>query len=254
MTIARHCLHVTDVAELAEFYSGTLGMRNFGTSAAPLLGYDRKRCLLELHGGAKNTTDASQSDFYWKIGLTLRDLDHAVHYLRRQGWPVSDPMQFGDIGYLCHLRDPQGFAIELLQQGFEGREKPSGEGHAIGGQANIAHITLRINDIAQARTYCEENLGLRLISVQPVPDYGFCLYFFSGDAEDPPDADLQAVGNREWLWARPYALLELQHVFDGRITPSVRAGDQAGFAGFALRKDRDTDLNYVSTTDLRTWC
>ena len=32
---------------------------------------------------------------------------------------VSDPTQFYDIGYLCHLTDPDGFSIELLQHTFE---------------------------------------------------------------------------------------------------------------------------------------
>lgn len=253
MTISRHCLRVRDVPELVAFYTRTLGMQNFGTAGVPLLGYDQKQCLLELHGGATHAGDATQSDFYWKIGITLRDLDHAVRYLRRQGLAVSDPRQFRDIGYLCHMRDPQGFVIELLQQGFQGREKPAGEGHAIGGQATLAHITLRVSDIDSARVHCEESLGLRLISVQPVSEYGFCLYFFSGNDELPPDPDLQSVANRQWLWERQYALLELQHVFDGQITPPARGADQAGFSGFAVRKDRNADLKYVAATDLHTW-
>ncbi len=253
MTIARHCLRVTDIAQLRPFYTDTLGMCDFGTGEAPLLGYDRNRCLLEWRGGAKYPIHAGPSDFYWKIGITLRDLDYAVGYLQQRGWPVSQPRQFGDIGYLCHLRDPQGFVIELLQHGFCGHEKPAGAGHPIGGQATFAHITLRVNDIDAARAHCEHNLGLRLISVQPVPDHRFCLYFFSGDREEPPHDDLQAVGNRQWLWERPYALLELQHVFDGGVGPPGPEAGQAGFTGFAVRKDGAAGLTYVNAADLNDW-
>lgn len=254
MTLSRHCLRVVDARNLAAFYTETLGMQNFGTARAPLLGFDPQRCLMELHAGAARPFEPAPTDFYWKIGLTVRNLDKAVRALRLEGWPVSEPRQFRDIGYLCHLQDPQGFTIELLQQGFQGHEKPAGAGHAIGGQATLAHITLRVNDIASARTVCEQALGLQLLSVQPVPEHGFCLYFYTADDETPPHADLQSVDNREWLWARPYALLELQHVFDGHVESPVIAEDQAGFTGMALQKERKSNPTYVSTAELKPFC
>ena len=250
--IARHRLRVADTAELAGFYTGLLGMRTFGTAEAPLFGYDEAECLIAFEGGAVPSRTVTRQDFYWKIGITVRDLDHAVAFLRRQGWPVSDPRQFRDIGYLCHLNDPQGFAIELLQQGFEGRHSAAGEGHPVGGQATLAHITLRVNDIDAAQADCER-LGLHLISVQPVNPFGFCLYFFAGVQETLPIADLAAVGNREWLWARPYALLELQHVFAGDVRPPDGNEAAEGFAGFALRDPGDGALRTVRPSDMAGW-
>jgi len=254
MTLSRHCLRVVDPQNLAEFYTDTLGMRNFSAAHAPLLGFDAERCLVELHAGAAQPFEPAPRNFYWKIGITVGNLDQAVDHLKQAGWPVSEPRQFRDIGYLCHLRDPQGFTIELLQQGFQGHEKPATAGHAIGGQATLAHITLRVSDITSARTACEQTLGLRLLSVQPVPEHGFCLYFYSADDELPPDADLQAVDNREWLWERPYALLELQHVFDGGVTSPIIGADQAGFMGLAIQVERETDLTYVPASDLQPFC
>lgn len=254
MTLLRHCLRVVDPRNLATFYTQTLGMRNFGTAHAPLLGFDPERCLMELHAGAAQPFEPAPRDFYWKVGITLRNLDQAVHHLKQVGWPFSEPRQFRDIGYLCHLRDPQGFTIELLQQGFQGHEKPATAGHAIGGQATLAHITLRVSDIASARTVCEQALGLRILSVQPVRELGFCLYFYSADGETPPQADLQSVDNREWLWERPYALLELQHVFDGRVASPVIAPNQAGFVGLAIQTERETDPTYVPAADLQPLC
>jgi catechol 2,3-dioxygenase-like lactoylglutathione lyase family enzyme len=250
MKIARHCLRVTDASELAAFYGRYLGMRNFGTQEVPLLGYDPTQCLLELRGAARQPYNSGRNDFYWKIGITLCDLDHAVDFLRQQGWPVSDPRQFGDIGYLCHLSDPQGFSIELLQQGFEGHKSPAGEGHPIGEQSTFAHITLRVNDISAARSFCEQDLGMRLMSVQPVTEYGFCLYFYCGSDENLPNPDLESVGNREWLWKRPYALLELQHVFSGQVNQPVLDDDHAGFGGFGIRTKPDAELTYIQPARL----
>ncbi|MEM6462817.1 MAG: VOC family protein [Pseudomonadota bacterium] len=253
MKITRHCLRVKNPEELVDFYEATLGMRNFGEGKSPLLGYDAKQCLLELSGGARQDYIAEPDALYWKIGITVRDLDAAVISLQQWGHDVTDPRQFRDIGYMSHLRDPQGFSIELLQQGFEGRAQPAGNGHPVGGQATLSHITLRVNNIEAARLHCENRLGMRLMSVQPVDDYGFSLYFFCWSNERLPKSDLEAVENREWLWARPYALLELQHIFAGTVHPTQSDDKQADFAGFAYQAEKGGAHNYVPAYVMNEW-
>lgn len=253
MRFARHVLNVETLAGLSEFYCDVLGMGSFGTEKRPLFGFDPDQCLLEFRADAKGAYVAEANDFYWKIGITLRDLDAAVAYLRGRGQAVPDPRQFRDIGYMSKLVDPNGFAIELLQQGFEGKSRPAGEGHPVGAQAILAHITLRVTDLAAARSFCEETLGLRLISVQPVEPFGFCLYFYCWSDEALPNEDLRAVENREWLWRRPYTLLELQHLeSDGA---SVRKTDPAvsGFGGFAFGdgRNRAAELRYLSLEEMQ---
>ncbi len=249
MTIARHCLRVQNAAELADFYTGVLGMKNFGTPDAPLLGFDAAQCLLELRHGADAPFEARRDHFYWKIGITCRDLDKAVAHLNDQGCNIPPAYQFGDIGYMTHLQDPEGFPIELLQQGFEGRAKPTPAGHPVGGQATLAHITVRITDLEKARTHCENHLGMRLMSVQPVHGRGFCLYFYCWSEEALPDENLEAVENREWLWSRPYALLELQHLeADGSVVTMPDPG-KAGFEAIAYRFGSAPDLHYVALFD-----
>ena len=157
-------------------------------------------------------------EFYWKIGITLQNLDHAVCFLRSKNITVSDPIQFQNVGYMAHIVDPDGHAIELLQQGFEGNESDPGNGHPIGAQAILAHITLRIVDLEVAQIWIEKH-GLRLMSVQPIAARAFTLYFYSWSEEQRPNADLQAVENREWLWARPYTILELQHLQSAATAP-----------------------------------
>ena len=235
---------------MSEFYCDILGMGSFGTKEVPLFGFDPDQYLLEFRSGAAEPFETASNDFYWKIGITLRDLDAAVAYLRQRGLPVPAPYQFRDIGYMTKLRDPNGFIIELLQQGFEGHSQPSGDGHPIGGQATLAHITLRITDLVAAQTYFGTRLGMRLMSVQPVRDLDFCLYFYAWSNEALPHPNLTAVENRQWLWSRPYALIELQHLESSGAEVRKVGPDCAGFNGFACATEKDAAPHYVTLSEL----
>ena len=235
MNLARHCIRVEDFSDLSNFYGDVLGMRNFGTGSRPLFGYDENACLLEFHDGAERAYAPNERDLYWKLGITLHDLDHAVSFLRSRHYDVTEPHQFRDIGYMCHLRDPKGFAIEFLQHGLQGNTESVESGHPIGHQATLAHMSLRVKNIKGARSFCETQLGMRLMSIQPVNDLDFCLYFFAWSHEDLPTPDLRAIENREWLWQRPYMLLELQHVPSSPEPFRIPAPDESGFAGLAYQ-------------------
>ena len=153
---------------------------------------------------------------YWKLGLTTNHVDSAYRFLTNRGWRVSNPLQFRDIGYLCHLRDPDGLNLELLQHDFG---KPLPNDSAVLPELRIAHVTLRIAD-PQASLDFYQNLGLKLLSIQPVVPHRFTLFFLADTQEAPPNNDLQAVSNRPWLWRRPYPVLELQHCWDLRPEPA----------------------------------
>ncbi len=77
MRLTRLVLRVRDAPELAGFHTGLLGMRLFAPGEPTLLGYDRTQCLLELREADVAPYSADQTDLYWKIGITLRDLDAA---------------------------------------------------------------------------------------------------------------------------------------------------------------------------------
>ena len=173
---------------------------------------------------------------YWKIGLTVRDLDYAVSGLKTLGVTTSTPHQFRDIGYLCHLTDPSGSPIELLQQGFEGRASEAGAGHPVGGQATLAHLTFRTRNIMESDELFIRRLGMRRISRQPVDDLDFELHFYSGVDDAPPDPALDARLVREWLWRRPYAVIEVQYL-KGKREPLAGA-EVSGFERFLLDNDR----------------
>nr|WP_171101367.1 VOC family protein [Ruegeria sp. HKCCD7255] len=211
-------LRVADPEVLARFYRDLLGMRIQADGEARRVGYAGVDAdLLLLPGGGGFTADRGQR--YWKIGITLPNVDLAARHLNDLGVPVSTPRQFQDIGYMCHLSDPAGFEIELLQQDFEGnRPEGAGDPDAPFADATIGQITLRTGDIAAEDAICRR-LGMRLLSVQDVADYGFDLHFYAFTDETPPDADLWAVENREWLWKRLYTTLEFQHITDAQFAP-----------------------------------
>lgn len=255
-------LRVRDFEGLAGFYGGQLGMTR--VSAGPtgeIYGYGGIQSYLHFVPTATAPFAPGADDFYWKVGITLQNLDAAVAFLRTQGLSLPDPYQFRDIGYMTKLTDPNGLIIELLQQGFEGREDPLPAGHQIGGQktgghpigaqATLAHITLRVTDLDAAKAFFETRLGMRLMSVQPVTDLGFCLYFYAWSAETLPHPDLKSVANREWLWRRPYTLIELQHLEAAPAPVQKAAPETCGFDGFTYLDQAEGRPVTLSLADLR---
>lgn len=193
---------------------------------------ERLDARLELHEGTVARSPADD-DAYWKIGLTLDEVDLAHDCLIAQGIPVSAPAQFLDVGYLCHLRDPDGYAIELLQKDFEVDHRPRAAtpGAPLGSTPTLGQITLRVPDADAALAFCRHTLGMRLLSRQVVRPHRFTLYFLAFTDEEPPDPNLDAVPNRPWLWRRPYTTLELQHRWEA---PPPRTSADAGFEGVVV--------------------
>ena len=245
MKVLTNHLTVVDGQAQERFYREVLGMRAIRDG----LGYGGGQMALQFEPGAAAPYTPDPLDLYWKIGITLRDLELAVDHLRGLGVAVSDPRQFRDIGYLCHLRDPEGLQIELLQQGFEGNHADAGSGHPVADQATLAHLTLRVTNIEGAARFFGETLGMRLMSVQPVPERQFTLYFYAWGREALPNPDLAAVENREWLWARPYTFIELQHLESADGLKAVLGGE-AGFSGFTYGDS--TNPQFASASDIRT--
>ena len=70
----------------------------------------------------------------------------------QSGTAVSVPTQFRDIGYLCHMADPEGRSIELLQHSFATNfvkplEQPK---KTLGQDSLIGQVTLRCSDISKS--------------------------------------------------------------------------------------------------------
>ncbi|CAF1047264.1 unnamed protein product [Didymodactylos carnosus] len=262
LRLTHNILRVSNPKELINFYIEKFGMKEGGISQSAsetynisTVGYlsNPKSVQLEFHNVPnKSYTSQHKNEgrgVYWKIGVTLRDVDLAVDILQKKNVHVSNGKQFEDIGYLCHLSDPNDFTIELLQHDFKQnfrKPQPDTNFPELKQPACIGQITLNVSDIKKTLTFYEQILGMKLLSIQDVSQYGFKLYFLAWTDEEPPKKresndkrdnytwDLyDATQNREWLWKRPYTTIELKH--GGSVEPFVDLKDgDVGFEGLRI--------------------
>lgn len=231
MKLAFTRLHVDTSATkgVIEWYSQRLGMSvlkemRSETDLIHWVGFENKpesaciefRSHIQQASPPKLYIPKLSSDVYWKIGLSLADVDTARSQLMSHGVDVTQPRQFRDIGYLCHLNDPFGYSIELLQRDFQHNfcsdriKSFLNPTLALHQQTHMGQITLRVSDIEKSLRFYESSLGMKLLSRQNIPDM-FDLYFLACTDEKPPSDNLNDVKIREWLWKRPYTTLELQY-------------------------------------------
>ena len=237
--LAGVALCVSAPEKLAEFYVTYLGMTLTRSGSELRVGYGGQDAYLALRPARSEVPyQHGRNDAYWKIGITVPDVDAAFAQLTRRGLNITQPHQFQDIGYLCHITDPEGFQIELLQHTFEGAPKTARGDPArpLGGGCRIGQVTLRTDDIAPELDHYQRALGMTLLSRQPVDTYGFELYFLAFTNDRPPDADVSAIANRPWLWQRPYTTLEIQHRLNAPVAIKKRDDLAPGFDGLILVK------------------
>ena len=225
-SLAAITLNVRNPLKLAEFYCDTLGMVRFERNGEVAVGYGGQGAALILRSSS-NISDYqhAQNHRYWKIAITLPNLDLAHDQLTKKGIDAPNPRQFREIAYLTHITDPEGHIVELIQHTFDGKPRDD-EGDPVaplGGGAQLGLITFRTDNIEREMVHCLEELGMSYLSRQPVADLGFDLYFFAFTKEKQPNPDVNAVTNREWLWQRPYTVLEFQHRLDGEKILHVEA-------------------------------
>lgn len=190
-----------------EFYCNVLGMVEFADQS---VGYPGEGARLSFVP-AETDHVPSADDLYWKIALAVPDLDLACCQLAEKGTPVGKPEQFGDIGYLAHLKDPEGFTIELIAHRFQGEASPAPiDPGLFGGGAVLNLLTLRCASEELIAEKCE-GWGMKRLAIMPVERYGFTLHFYAFTDEEPPSADPRAIENRSWVYQRPYTVFEVQH-------------------------------------------
>lgn len=242
--IAAITLNVRDPEHLAQFYCSKLGMHRVEHGSDVAVGYGGDGAALVFRP-AIGDYEHQPHDRYWKIAITLPDLDLAHAQLLQNGVSATDPHQFRDIAYLCHLADPEGFVIELLQHTFQNSRGPNAGDPALplGGGAQIGLITLRSDDIRADLARCRNDLGMVYLSRQDVSAFGFDLHFLAFTAETPPVPDIDSVQNREWLWQRPYTVLEFQNRLDGKKVHHIPP-DTPGAASVSLKSTPFGDLDF----------
>ncbi len=266
LRVAYHTLRISDPEASLAFYQEKLGLSLHGHANSTVdatriqhyfLGFahpdvdpeinhwDRGHqttTLLELIYRADqptidNASHGTEKVGYWKIGITLADVDLARQNLIEVDTIVSEPKQFHDVGYLCHLSDPDGYTIELLQHRFADNHQPSLPlaNYRLGCVATFGQITLRVKDPEKSLDFYIRGLGMQLLSRQVIEAHRFTLYFLACTEERPPYADVDDVRNREWLWQRPYTVLELQHIWGTELSEfQYRVAPTTGFEGVSF--------------------
>jgi catechol 2,3-dioxygenase-like lactoylglutathione lyase family enzyme len=277
LKLTHNILRVKDPSQLIKFYVNNFGMEDIkiSTSSFPynvsVLGYTTNYdenfnkasdtlpspTLLEFHHNDSSTNTPSlansgPSNVYWKMGITLYDVDYARKILQSKQVNITDASQFEDIGYICHLKDPNGFCIELLQHDFEktfkaniikNGKQPLIDNFPLGYPSCIGQITLHASDMDKTQKFYRDLLDMKLLSVQEVLQFDFTLYFFAWTNENPPKSDIKdATVNREWLWKRPYTTIEIRHFNNQRKIPPFRDLQQNGI-GFEGLRVMCNDLN-----------
>lgn len=178
-------------------------------------------------------------DNYWKFSLFVDDIVKTADTLRSRGVEVTEPVQFGEVGYLAHFNDPEGFAIELIQRTFKscgpkGSSPTSPAGSAASTPPQLGLITLRTCDPLQSVAFYERRAGLRLfVRMYVERGKGFTLYFLGPQHLSPPSANIDAVENREWLYQQHELFVELQHYWgsewQAEFTLADRLDEPSGF-------------------------
>ncbi len=219
-------LRCLDPQSQREFYCSVLGMTEFPDHS---VGYGESEARLHFVPATQGY-DPSSNDLYWKIAIAIPNIELASQQLIERGVVVGNPHQFRDIGFLAHFTDPEGFTVELIEHWFEGhRQEEVTDPRLLGGGAHLNLLTLRTGNIERVIETCE-GWGMRLLSIQPVVEHGFTLYFYAFTDDCPPSSDLYSVENRPWLYQRRYTVLEIQHVHDAASMnkASKMAGGYAG--------------------------
>ena len=215
-------LRVSNPDEQKRFYCNVLGMRDQGRGC---VGYSETQVALKF-APAETPYISQASDLYWKIAISVPNIELACTQLLSAGVGCSEPHQFEDVGYLAHFTDPEGFSIELIDHEFKNERRVTQfDLDLLGGGPHLSLVTLRTADIKAVESTLL-GWGMQKLSIQPIPAYGFTLHFYAFTDDIPPDDTLTAVANRTWVYQRTYTVLELQHVdtLERETVPTSHAG------------------------------
>lgn len=248
MSITNHRLQISEPKTSLDFYINKLGMLlisqyEVNSKRHYFLSFSEKQdACLELVFDPETvfsvTSQPSLTEGYWKYSIAVPNLTLAREHLLLQGINIGSPFEVKNIAYLCHLTDPDGYCIELIQHYFANNNRKilSSSNSFQECQPTLNLSALRVKQIDKSLAFYTK-LGMRLVSRQKVEGRNMHLYFLSFNSELPPSLDIDAVSVREWLWQRPYTLLELQHTDDieSKIDFNYRTSTDSGFLGFDIK-------------------
>lgn len=245
MSLSAHQLLIHQPERTLAFYQRQLGMAlidQFGTAMGThyrlrFPDQDTRQASLELiHAPDQPLNIApqpSQTEGYWKISVAVPDIHAARTRLIQSGVETGNVFSVADVATLCHLKDPEGYCIELLEYAPQAPIDPV---LPLGGEARLLLSTYRVKDPRRSLEYYQQR-GWYLLSRQIIASRQMTLYFLAPVNEPLPVQDIDAIENRPWLWQRPYTLLEWQHIWgtEHSDTFNYRTDRSGGFVGLELQ-------------------
>ena len=240
--IAQLYLYMSKVDATLDFYTKTLGMslvkqEQINDLEHYHLSYGNKEASLVLIYKPDFKRQQLNNEGYWKIALSVADLDIARDALIESNIEVGPAFQVPNVAYLCHFKDPEGYTIELIQHKFEANHESQEANHefALKTPTVFSLITYRSKHINKSLQFYQD-LGMRLLSIQDVSFRGFTLYFLAFTEDVLPNEDVTVIENRGWLWQRPYTVLELQHIHQLESDNAFKydTSNKNGFEGLGI--------------------
>jgi len=189
------------------------------TGVVYILQFPEGNAHLELLHNPKNTIAENYQqdarDNYWKYSVFVEDIQQAYRFLKTKGVSSNEPYQFGDIGYLMHTKDQENYQVEFIQKTFQQNTPTDSNTSKFSdetGSLSLGLLTLRTKDPVKSIQFYERFLGLKLLARMYVDrGSGFTLYFLGRKNLTPPNIDMDALENREWLYHQKEAFIELQY-------------------------------------------
>ncbi|XQW84826.1 VOC family protein [Thalassotalea piscium] len=248
MSITNHRLQISEPNISLDFYINKLGMLlisqyKVASKHHYFLAFSEKQdASLELVFDPNTVftveSQPSLTEGYWKYSIAVPNLVLAREHLILQGINIGSPFAVKNIAYLCHFTDPDGYCIELIQHYLTNNNRKilSRSTSFQECQPTFNLSTLRVKQIDKSLAFYKK-LGMSLVSRQKVESRNMHLYFLSFNKESPPSSNIDSVSIREWLWQRPYTLLELQHTDDieSKIGFNYRTSTDSGFLGLDIK-------------------
>ncbi len=260
MALIAHQLLIQQPQQTLPFYQQQFGMELTDRFSSPMGEHyrlrfpdqDSRQAALELiHAPGQALTIAaqpSQSEGYWKIGIAVPDIHTARKRLLQSGIETGAVFTVPDVATLCHLKDPEGYCIELLEYSSD---TAADSDLALGGEARLLLSTYRVKDPQRSLEYYRQQ-GWHLLSRQKITSRRMTLYFLAPVNESLPVDDIDAIENRDWLWQRPYTLIEWQHIWgtENSESFSFNTDISGGFAGLVLQEHSTvSEISHLTDPD-----
>lgn len=172
------------------------------------------------------------TDNYWKYSLFVDDIQKVYQELGQQNYIINEPYQFGDIGYLAHTTDVENHQIEFIQKTFKQNTPASILTNSFKEASTVLGLlTIRTKDPVKSIAFYEEILGMKLfVRMYVNRGKGFTLYFLGDKTLTPPNPDIDAIENREWMYQQRHLFIEIQYYWNSEYDEefSLNSGTQNG--------------------------